>query len=163
MEQTYLLKDDGRIPNSELPLIIYPKVLENPRSCTAIFQLNNWKNNWTGGVFSYHHFHSNSHEVLGVVSGNAMIMFGGEHGLNLRVSAGDVVVIPAGVGHKHIKSSEDFLVAGGYPDGMDYDMRTGDPKEHDNVTENIANVPMPKLDPIFGENGPLQDIWGSVD
>nr|WP_240795509.1 cupin domain-containing protein [Aquibacillus halophilus] len=76
---------------------------DNFSNFSELFRTNNWKNSWTGGVFSYHHFHSNSHEVLGVISGQAKIMFGGNHGLSLNIYAGDAVVIPAGVGHKHIE------------------------------------------------------------
>src|SRR3712207_7593545 len=53
-------------------------------------------------------FRSNAHEVLGVVSGSATIRFGGESGETFGVSAGDVVIIPAGVGHACINASDDF-------------------------------------------------------
>ena len=54
-----------------------------------------------------------AHEVLCVVGGNASIAFGGPEGEKIEVEAGDVVVIPAGVGHCNAGSSGDFTVIGG--------------------------------------------------
>ena len=48
-----------------------------------------------------------------------------------------------------------MLVVGAYPPGQDWDLRRGDPAEHDEVVANIARVPDPPADPVTG--GP---IWG---
>jgi uncharacterized protein YjlB len=112
------------------------------------------------GVFSYHHYHSNAHEVLGVVSGSANIAFGGPEGETVEVEAGDVVVIPAGVGHCNKESKGRFSVVGDYPRGQEsYDLRTGEEGERPEVLENIRDVPLPKSDPLFGEKGPLTQRW----
>lgn len=42
-------------------------------------------------------------------------------GTRLRVEAGDVVVMPAGVSHSMTGHSDDILMVGGYPDGRDWD------------------------------------------
>jgi len=44
--------------------------------------------------FSFAHYHSTTHEALGVYRGSATLRLGGEHGKNVEVHAGDVIVIP---------------------------------------------------------------------
>jgi len=159
MINTLYFGDDGKIPNNAFyPLILYRAALEN-HNAMALFNKNNWTNAWQNGVFPYHHYHSNTHEVLGIVKGEASITFGGEKGETIRVEEGDVVVIPAGVGHKREQASSDFLVVGAYPDGRDHDLRTGEPNERPTVLENIQNVPVPEFDPVFGVDGPLKKSW----
>ncbi|WP_407271974.1 cupin domain-containing protein [Radiobacillus sp. PE A8.2] len=159
-EQTFLFEDDGQFPNNpKLPLLLYPQVMDNPEKVENLLHSHNWTNSWTGGVFDFHHFHSNTHEVLAVLRGKAAIIFGGKCGLKLRVAAGDVVIIPAGVSHKNAGSSDDFAVMGAYPNGFNYDLKTGKPEEHDENLKRIINVPLPDYDPIFGTDGPILDIW----
>ena len=72
--QTYFVKDDGIFPNSKLPIVYYPGVLDLPKIFPALaikrlFKENNWFNSWKQGIFTYHHYHSITHEVLGVVKG----------------------------------------------------------------------------------------------
>lgn len=163
--QEYRFEDDGRIPNNpKLPLLFYPNVLgkseTQPARCRVLLAGNGWVGAWVNGVFSYHHYHSTSHEVLCVVGGNASIEFGGPQGETVRVEAGDAVVIPAGVGHRNAGSSGDFRVVGAYPKGQEsYDLRTGEEGERPEVIENIWAVPLPEGDPLFGENGPLVTRW----
>ncbi len=111
---------------------------------------------WRDGIFSFHHFHSTAHEVLGVVSGSARAMLGGPCGREFELRAGDVVVLPAGTGHCNLGSSSDFVVVGAYQDGMSWDIRRGDPAEHDEVLSNIRAVPLPDRDPV---GGPLAQLW----
>ncbi len=161
----YFFEDDGRIPNNpELPLLVCPVVLGepdlSPSRCKELLAENGWGGAWVDGVFSYHHYHSNAHEVLCVVSGEAHIAFGGPEGTTVEVRAGGAVVIPAGVGHCNAGSSSDFAVAGAYPQGQEsYDLRTGEEGERPEVLENIRNVPLPASDPLFGSGGPLLDRW----
>jgi len=163
--QKHLFEDDGRIPNNpNLPLLVYSRVLSEPERqpsrCKELLAKNGWGGAWVDGVFSYHHYHSTSHEVLCVISGRASIDFGGPEGEMLEVQAGDVVVIPAGVGHRNEGSSGDFSVIGAYPRGQEsYDLRTVEEGERPEVLENIRNVPFPEADPLFGEDGPLLRHW----
>lgn len=159
--QAVTFKDDGTIPNSKLPLLYYAGAVSSPdcETIEAMLARNGWPPRWRASVFTYHHYHSTAHEVLGVASGTAEIMLGGPRGETFSVAAGDVIVIPAGVGHKRISASSDFLVVGGYPPGADWDLLTGEPGERPQADENIARVPMPESDPVFGVGGPLTKLW----
>jgi uncharacterized protein YjlB len=94
---------------------------------------------------------------LGVAKGEARVRFGGEQGEVLALSTGDVAILPAGTGHKRESASDDFLVVGAYPDGRDFDICRGNPAEHDGALARIAEVPLPRKDPVFGKRGVL--VW----
>ena len=131
-----------------------------PRTARIYLPVTVWGGVWIDGVFYYHHYHSNAHEVLCVVGGRARIAFGGPEGVTIEAVAGDLVVIPAGVGHKNEGSSGDFSLVGAYPRGqVNYDLRTGEEGERPEVLENICGVAVPKADPLFGEEGPLLWQW----
>lgn len=159
----YQFKDDGKIPNSVFPLIAYKKAFPATDGLADTieekFAKNNWKNSWRNGVYDYHHYHSTSHEVLGVYKGTAQLQLGGEQGKMVEVSAGDVIIIPAGTGHKKLSASDDFAIVGAYPDGMDYDLLTGKAEEREKALVNIAKVPFPDNDPIFGREGGIHEFW----
>ncbi len=156
--QTYYFEDDGGIPNSELPVLVYHDVdaaRDGAPACEQLFAANRWLGAWRDGIFPFHHFHSTAHEVLAVVSGTAQVMLGGSSGREFDVSVGDVLVLPAGTGHCNLGSSE-LLVVGAYPDGMSWDIRRGDPAEHDEAVANIRAVPLPERDPV---GGTLTELW----
>ena len=158
--ETHRFADDGRFPNSALPLLVYRRALPpDPAAMERAFAANGWSNPWRNGVFGYHHFHSTAHEVLGVAAGEARVAFGGPSGREVAVRAGDVVVIPAGVAHRNMGASNDFLVVGAYPGGADYDIRRGDPAEHAAAVRAIAAVPVPESDPVRGGGGGLRRLW----
>lgn len=155
--------DDGVFPNNRLPLLIYQAALEpqavSPEAMERMFATNGWPPAWRSGIFPYHHYHSTAHEALGVAAGEAHLMLGGPQGREFDVIAGDVIVIPAGVGHRRLSSSADFLVVGAYPPGQDWDLLRGDPEDRPRADENIARVPLPNTDPVAGEGGPLLKAW----
>jgi uncharacterized protein YjlB len=162
--ETFYFKDDGKIPNSKFPLLVYKNAftersLKGAAWLEERFEKNKWTNSWRNGVFTYHHYHSISHEVLGVYAGDALLHMGGENGEKIKVSAGDILVIPAGVGHKKLESSPDFAVVGAYPDGRDYDILRGEPGDRPKAINNIAKVPLPDYDPLTGQNEGLLKIW----
>lgn len=163
MEHTqFIFEDDGRIPNSKLPLLIYKSVFVDNTDADAMiahFRHNGWKNAWKNGVYDFHHYHSITHEVIGIYQGQAELIFGGENGQIVSVEEGDVIVIPAGVGHKRLTQSEDFAVVGAYPNGCEYDIMKGLPGERPRADHNIANVELPETDPVFGKACGLLSIW----
>jgi uncharacterized protein YjlB len=160
-------KDDGIFPNSPLPLLFdHQAIRAEAKDLASIFEKrfaeNGWTNSWTNGVYSFPHYHSTSHEVLGVYSGTATLRLGGKRGKNVEVRAGDVIVVPAGVAHQNIGASDDFGVVGAYPDGRDWDLLRGLPGERPKADHNIAALPVPQNDPIYGAEGPLCQIWESI-
>jgi uncharacterized protein YjlB len=159
--ETHLFEDDGAFPNSRLPVLIYHGVnaAHDAARCEALFASNDWLPDWRDGIFSFHHFHSITHEVLGIVGGAATVKLGGPSGRSFEIAAGDVLVLPAGTGHCNQGSSPDLLVIGAYPDGMPWDLRRGDPAEHDEVVASIRAVPLPRADPVEGPAGPLTELW----
>ena len=161
------LADDGVIPNSYLPLLVYRAAWQHerlgPETIESTFAANGWAGTWRNGVYAYHHYHSISHEVLGVYSGRASVQFGGPSGRVIEVASGDAVVIPAGVAHKRISATPDFRVVGAYPEGMPYDMCYGKPQERPEADRRIAAVPLPAADPGSGPGGPLPGLWQDAD
>lgn len=128
----------------------------NANRIVRLLHRNNWGNNWIDGIFDFHHFHSNAHEVLVIAAGSAEVQLGGPKGKTFELSAGDAVVLPAGTGHKRISASNVFSVVGGYPNGKAYDMQT---KESSPLKQNIAKVGKPAQDPVYGNKGPLLSLW----
>jgi uncharacterized protein YjlB len=159
--ETHRFEDDGDIPNSPLPVLIYHGV-EDARDADACEQLltsSGWLPDWRDGIFSFHHFHSITHEALGIVGGTATVMLGGPSGQSFEIGRGNVLVLPAGTGHCNQGSSADLLVIGAYPNGMPWDLRRGDPAEHNDAVANIQAVPLPGADPVEGPKGPLAELW----
>ncbi|QJD94863.1 cupin domain-containing protein [Mucilaginibacter robiniae] len=156
-------KDDDIIPNSKFPVLIYKNAFTDRQSAGAEwlekhFAANNWTNSWRNGVYPFHHYHSTSHEVLGVYSGSALLHLGGEQGKKVQVQAGDIIIIPAGVGHKNL-GSEALGIVGAYPDGRKWDVNKGLPGERPKTDQNIAHLPIPTTDPFLGKGGGLVKIW----
>ncbi len=160
--QTFTFAVDGAIPNAALPLLVYRAAA--PADAAAIerlFAANRWPPAWRDGVYPFHHFHSNAHEVLGVARGEAAVLFGGPNGTTLTIRAGDVVVVPAGVGHCARARSPDLLIVGGYPDNAPSpDQHRGVLADLARVTAAIARVDAPNADPVLGPDGPLSRLWG---
>lgn len=160
-----VLREDGRFPNnSELPLLIYRHALNVPRhdAATAIEDLlcqHDWSNSWRNGIYTYHHYHSNTHEVLVVFSGSTDVQFGGPQGIIQTVGIGDVIIIAAGIAHKNLGSNDGFGVVGAYPGGCDFDICRGRANERPRADQRIRRVPLPKADPIYGSEGPLLKNW----
>ena len=161
--ETLLLVDDGVFPNSWLPALVYRGVLSRQGNLAAgfeeLFDRYDWPAAWRNGLFGIHHYHSTAHEVLGIYSGEVTAQLGGPGGPKVTARAGDALVVPAGVAHKNVAQSSDFRCVGAYPTGTSNDMQTGAPGERPQTDRNIAAVPMPSADPVFGPLGPLVRLW----
>lgn len=161
--QALLLEPNGWVPNNpRLPILIYPRAFaaqgnDPAASIEAIFAANGWPPQWRDGIYDYHHYHTEGHEVLGIVSGQARLMMGGPDGYELDVSAGDVLLLPAGTGHCNLGSSDDFLVVGAYPPGQHPDICR---QAADNTQlQRIENLPFPDCDPVQGQQGAVNQYW----
>jgi len=165
--EQFMFKDDGVFPGSVLPVLLYrAAITTDAKDRASVFERefaqNDWCNSWRNGVYSFAHYHSTAHEVLGVYHGVATLRLGGEHGQTVEVRPGDVILIPAGVAHQNIGASPDFSVVGAYPDGRQWDLLRGLPGERPKSDRTIAALPIPDYDPIYGAGGPLRQIWKSA-
>ena len=156
--------DDGFIPNNTLPVLIYRGISFESTDTAASFELmfsaNAWPVQWRSGIYDFHHYHSNAHEVLGVVKGAARVLLGGPAGQEVTVSQGDILILPAGTGHCCLEHSDDFLVVGGYPvDQERYDVQHADQRAYESSKQRIAKVPLPSADPLSGPCGALSRLW----
>ena len=161
--RTQHLADDGTIPNNILPLLVYPGILDPTgdaaESFERLFHGNGWGRSWRNGIYAFRHYHSTAHEVLGIARGNTKVEFGGSRGVELDVTAGDAVLIPAGVSHYNLGASGDLLVIGAYPPGPDHDLCRDDPAGYDVAVAAVARVPRPAADPVGGSVGGLHVHW----
>lgn len=156
MTEEILVRDDGTFPGNRLPALLYKSLLDIPLLFPAthvsrLFEKNGWSNSWDAGIFTFHHYHSISHEVLGVYSGRARVQLGNNDGPVITLAPGDVLVIPAGVAHKNLDGEHDIGVVGAYPDGRDFDMNYGRHGERPKADQHIAGVPIPATDPTGGD------------
>ena len=165
--ETFLLRDDGTYPNNDqLRVVLYRDVVsfgdsDPEETMERRFLENGWEGVWRNGLFGYHHYHATAHEVLGLARGTVTVQLGGEEGPLLELAAGDVVVLPAGVAHRNVDSSDDYVMIGAYPPGQIWDVNTGGSDDHPRVDESLASVPLPKSDPVYGPEGPLVGLWTS--
>jgi uncharacterized protein YjlB len=161
--ESFLLSRNGWVPNNEnLPVLLYHGVFESGRRDAAsyleeLFQRNSWPAQWRNGIYSFHHYHSTAHEVLGVARGEARVMLGGESGREVVIRAGDVVVLPTGTGHCNQGSSSDFLVVGAYPPDQSWDLCRSAPSRE--AVRRMEKLPFPKVDPVTGASGALTKLW----
>lgn len=163
-------KPNGMLPNSRFPLLVHRGGIPSGGVEAVIkrFRSTGWYNNWRyPGIYVYPHFHSTTHECLGVATGWMEVGLFGHGGIRLRVNAGDVIVMPAGVSHVMVGHSGDIMMVGGYPEGRDWDNI-----QEEHITEEIRRaaakrimmLPIPARDPVTGQ--PMQewiDTPSSVD
>jgi uncharacterized protein YjlB len=163
--RTLRFTDDGDVPNNpRWPVLHYPRAVDPSEGDTAgaferLFKGNGWGGGWRNGIFSFTHYHAGAHEVLGIARGTARVQLGGDRGTAVEVAAGDVVLLPAGTGHKLLASSGDLLVVGAYPPGQEPDIRRAGERDPEGIRASVAAVPKPATDPVGGKDGPVATLW----
>jgi uncharacterized protein YjlB len=161
---TFSFEDDGLVPNNPMPFLVYQQAVSvdnaHPeKTIDGLFGANGWGDMWRNGVYDYLHYHATVHEALGVARGHARVQFGGDHGKEIEIAAGDVAILPAGTGHQCLFASRYFSVVGAYPPGAKMHVTLPTPENHAKALKTIPEVKLPKTDPVMGENGPLVKLW----
>src|SRR3954453_24076643 len=163
--QTVRFKDDGLVPNHpRWPLVIYRGAVNlseghDPAAVIEdLFEANGWGDSWRDGIYTYVHYHSRIHEVLGVARGKGRVRFGGKMGRIFTLKAGDIVVLPAGTGHQCLSADDDFLVVGAYPPTGTYDECTT-VEDRPRAIKTIPKVRGPRKDPVYGAGGAASRRW----
>jgi uncharacterized protein YjlB len=154
---------NGAVPNHpRWPLLLYPGAAAAADLAAAFEQLfdgNAWPAAWRNGIYPFHHFHCNAHEALGVYSGEVTAQFGGDDGIVLTARPGDVIVLPAGTGHKKLSSRGALGIVGAYPAGQHADLCTPLLSKPRQNAAAVARVALPPCDPVYGARGPLFAYW----
>ena len=85
--QRYRFRQWGLVPNHpRWPLIHYRSVarfrdgIDPAALFEDLFDRNGWGDSWRDGIYDYVHYHSQTHEVLGIARGTAKVQFGGNRG-----------------------------------------------------------------------------------
>ena len=162
----FRLEGDHETPNNPaLPVLLYRGVASGmaPEGAATwlerLFARHGWANGWRNGIHPFLHFHSGTHEVLGIAAGQATVQLGGAAGPALAVAAGDVLVLPAGTGHQRLSASDELMVVGAYPRNGRIDQSRGGDMNMADTRRAVAAVPLPEADPVFGADGPLRRLW----
>jgi uncharacterized protein YjlB len=166
--RTYKFKDDGLIPNHpRWPFLIYKDAvrlsdsLDPAAVLEELFEGNDWVDTWQDGIYDWVHYHSRTHEVLGIARGEGTVQFGGRKGRKVILKAGDVAVLPAGTGHQRLEASDDFLVVGAYPPTGSNDECTSS-EDRKKALISIPRTARPRRDPVYGRDGPLLKAWRKI-
>lgn len=158
-----------RIPNTSIqskPLMIYHGAFDaTPTELSDhLEEIGEVVPQWVYSMYNQTHFHSTTHEVLGVVSGRARLCFGGEENpkrFEPTVQRGDLIIVPAGVGHRLLDevdaNEERFKMVGAYPRQKQWDMCYGQPEEKEKVKD-IQNLAWFRRDPLYGDDGPALQV-----
>lgn len=158
----------NRVPNTSVlqkPLLIYHSAFPPNTSATAVeahlSSVDVVTPQWRYTMYRTTHFHSTAHEILSVVAGKARVCFGGYDNpdrVETVVGKGDVIIIPAGVGHGLIDDFDSqFTMVGSYPKGQSWDMCYGREGEEEKVKAMKA-LGWFDRDPVYGDEGPALDV-----
>jgi len=154
------------LPNTSIqkkPLLIYHSVFQDASASQIESHLNSVgvvSPQWRYTMYSTTHFHSNTHEILAIASGAAKLCLGGEENqdrIEPVVEKGDMIVLPAGVGHRLLEDKGGFQMVGSYPVGNSWDMCYGHAGEEEKV-KGIEKLGWFKRDPVYGDEGPVLNV-----
>lgn len=162
----------------DLPLLVYRSAFDSKEhtKLKETLRQNGIEPQWTYGMYPFSHYHT-VHEVLSILSGDATLRFGGEGDaeyvvesvnsdvpIEIDISAGDVIVVPAGVAHRHVEERHGFSMLGSYVRGVSWDMNNcKNVQEEKSAIEKIKKLPPLESDPLYGncEDSPVKRFWKS--
>lgn len=164
----YQIPQHGLVPNTSIqqkPLMIYKSAFPSSTNASQIeshlSSVGVVTPQWRFTMYNFDHFHSTSHEVLGIAAGKAKLCFGHEENpkcVQEILEKGDVIIMPAGVSHRLLEDlSGGFSMVGCYPTGCNWDMCYGKKGEESKV-EQIKDVKWFTKDPVYGEEGPTLEV-----
>ncbi|KAL5366688.1 hypothetical protein BJX96DRAFT_180958 [Aspergillus floccosus] len=167
---TFYLPPTLHSPGSTLPILHYRDDLPHPRTeetASKFLTAHTWEKRGVWGAIDIRHFHPNTHECYGVFQGASTLLLGAAGGdgntagLKLTVYPGDVLVLPAGTAHSSVDSKDDYRYVGVYPRACPrWRNEMGNyPIDLKALRKEIAQVPLPEADPVYGGNGPLCQLW----
>ncbi|KAI9751878.1 MAG: hypothetical protein M4579_005860 [Chaenotheca gracillima] len=163
----HLIPRHDLLPNTSIqnhPLLIYHSAFTPAQTSASSIESHLRSTGvvtpqWRYTMYSTTHFHSTSHEVLCIAAGRARLCFGGEQNpdrVEPVLEKGDVVVVPAGVGHRLLEDFGGFEMVGSYPQGRQWDMCYGRKGEDEaGIGKRIAGLGWFERDPIYGDSGPV--------
>lgn len=163
--KAYLLRPGAGLPNHpHWPVLVYAQAVQisgrDPaRAFEALFNRNGWPAAWRNGIHDHEHFHATAHEALGIYSGEVCVQLGGQPGVVLVLRAGDVVVLPAGTGHRRLTCKGRLGVVGAYPAGQSPDLCVPSLELLAARIRAVAAVPLPVADPVRGSGGGVLRHW----
>lgn len=151
-ETIWIPPGDGVPNNPRLPVLIYRGAFPggSPEAAEALLARHGWNPAWRDGIHSHTHYHTTAHEALAIAGGTVTVRLGGDEGQEFGLSSGDIVVLPAGTGHKCLEASGDLLVVGAYPPGQSPDERRASPEHAAEFRARIARLPDPPGCPVTG-------------
>lgn len=79
--------------------------------------------------------------------------------MSVSAKPGDVIVLPAGTGHKKLSSRGTLGIVGAYPEGQRPDTCMPALARASKGAAAVARVPLPACDPVYGPGGPLFTYW----
>ena len=92
---THMVNDDGQFPNcsiQNLPVLIYKSAFPSSGNPSELankiketFTKHGFPPQWRFGLYEYPHYHSTSHEILGVFKGSARVRLAFLHAMPLHI------------------------------------------------------------------------------
>ncbi|KAJ0279403.1 hypothetical protein CBS470a_009274 [Colletotrichum nupharicola] len=159
--ETYVVKRTEHCPNSDFPVLVYRGVLgagEELSEDEVSERLQQY--GWV--------------KKVGIFQGRSELVFGeggsdpAGSGVRCWVRPGDVVVVPAGVAHasvadeKAAPGEKEYRYVGVYPEESPQwrsEMGRKPLQEKQGLVEEVEGVGLPRMDPLYGVDGPLTKIW----
>ena len=97
--------------------------------------------------------------MLGIARGRVTRAVRRRQGLRHHLGRGDVVVLPAGTGHRRIRASRDLFVVAPIPPAAAMTNRGRKRRTMRAGSAAIAKVKLPPKDPVYGAEGALGRLW----